>query len=199
MRELLLIDILPAMKEKNLGRTAQLFIICIIAHYQEKMRAKGEFMDEFIFDDKDDVVYKVILREKDIMKKFNFSIDTLIKIRRELEAKSIMKIEFIRTVSRKKVFNANPGYNWLSKFQNYENEYTLHVKRIGRGELHIPIRIIYDKQLTYSEKLAIVWNYSIKKRLGRQPSYGELERESGISKRTIRNAMDKYPKSFSQD
>lgn len=107
-----------------------------------------------------------------------------------------MGIEVIRIVSRKKVYNVNPMYDWLRKSQNYEEEYTLSIDRSRFGELYVPTKIIYDKKLTYSEKLAIVWNYSLKNRIGNQPSITKLAKESGISERTIRKAREKYPKLF---
>ena len=76
------VDVLKFMKEQNLSRTGQIFTISLIAHYHEKERSSGRITDLNI--EEDNVIYKIILSDKEICDKFRFSIDTLVKIKREL-------------------------------------------------------------------------------------------------------------------
>jgi hypothetical protein len=99
-------------------------------------------------------------------------------------------------VSERKKYKHFKFYTWGEKYQNYEEEYILKVFRDGRRIIDIPTKVIYDKNLSYSEKLSIVWNLSLREKLGRQPKLKEIERESGITARTVRKAKKKYPRLF---
>jgi predicted transcriptional regulator len=44
--------------------------------------------------------------------------------------------------------------------------------------------------------MAIIWNISLREKLDRQPKLREIEKESGITERTIRKAKKKYPQLF---
>ncbi len=187
------IDFLDYFKKEKLSRTSQLFLISLIAHYHEKERIRGDPVGINII--AEGAVYKLILSDKEIHKKFNFSIDTIIKIKRELDARYFI-INTLEISSGDTSFN--PAYHplWRLKYYNFTKKYLFAVKREGRKIVDIPTKIIYDKDLTYSEKLAIVWNLCLKERFGRKPKLREIERESSISERTIRKAKKKYPKFF---
>jgi len=88
---------------------------------------------------------------------------------------------------------------WGRKYVDIENIYKFGVLKKGRNIINAPIKVIYDRNLTYSEKLSIIWNISLKEKLGRQPKQKEIEKESGISVRTVRKAKKKYPQLFSKD
>jgi len=185
---------LQTLKEKKLKRTSQLFIICLIAYYNERQRSRGKISGLNI--DKKEAIYRVTLSDEEIRRKFKFSIDTLISTKRDLKKKNILIIKFIGIVSERKKYKHFKFYTWGKKYQNYEEEYILKVFRDGRRIIDIPTKVIYDKNLSYSEKLSIVWNLSLREKLGRQPKLKEIEKESGISERTIRKAKKKYPRLF---
>lgn len=195
MKEFTFIDVLEYLREKNLKRTSQLFFISLIAHYCEKQRTIGEMIDNNIY--AENAFYKVTLSDKDIRQKFKFSIDTLINIERDFRERDIpIKIKFITVASVSKKYKRYKMAPWGDKYCNYLKEYEFRVSRKKAKVIYLPVKIIYDKNLTYSEKMAIVWNISLREKLGRKPKLKEIEKESGITERTIRKAKKKYPQLF---
>jgi hypothetical protein len=79
---------------------------------------------------------------------------------------------------------------------DFEDEYKFKINPKGLILLDVPVKVVYDKNLETSEKLAVLWNIAIKARLGRQPTLTELEKQSGISERTFRKAKKRYPGLF---
>lgn len=198
MKQFLFIDVLEYLREKNLKRTSQLFFISLIAHYCEKERTIGEMTGSNIYEE--DAFYKVTMSDKDIREKFKFSIDTLINIESDFRERDIpIKIKFIKVASEGKKYKKYKRYTeapWVEKYCNYLKEYEFRVRRKKTKVIDLPVKIIYDKNLTYSEKMAIIWNISLREKLDRQPKLREIEKESGISERTIRKAKKKYPQLF---
>ena len=198
MKEFTFIDVLEDLREKNLKRTSQLFFISLIAHYCEKQRTMGEMIDNNIYTE--DAFYKVTLSDKDIRQKFKFSIDTLINIESDFKKRDIpIKIKIIKVASEGKKYKKYKRYTevpWVEKYCNYLKEYEFTVSRKKAEVIYLPVKIIYDKNLTYSEKMAIIWNISLREKLGRKPKLREIEKESGISERTIRKAKKRYPQLF---
>ena len=171
-----------------------MFFISLIAYYNERQRSRGKTIVLDI--DKEEKLYRVILSDEEIRKKFKFSIDTIISIKRELLRKKIIMTKFIGIVSERKKYRHYKWQMWGGKYLNFEEQYTFKIFRYGKRSIDIPTKIIYDKNLTYSEKMAIVWNISLREKLGRKPKLKEIEKESGISERTIRKAKKRYPQLF---
>ncbi|KPJ65098.1 hypothetical protein AMJ44_11020 [candidate division WOR-1 bacterium DG_54_3] len=199
MREFPFIDILEEFPKMEVDRTTQLFIISLIAFYCERQRkSKGGIVGLNI--GKNGAVYKIRISENEITKKFKFGIDTIIRINEEIEKKELpIKIKSEKAVSKCRKYgrHASVGSDkWRRKYINYERVYEIKLKRKGTEIIYIPIKIIYEKKLTYTEKMALVWNLSLKAKYDRQPSIKELAKESGISERTISKAKKKYPQFF---
>lgn len=188
------IDHLQFMKEKGLSRTTQLFVISLIAYYHECERSKGEIVGMNI--EGKHAIYKLTLSNKEICQKFGFSVDLLRKIKRDLKWKQKGIIKHCKTDIERKEINPYDWRKWKKQYLSYVDSYTFKVTRESGKVINVPTRIIYDKNLTYSEKLSILWNLSLKEKLGHQPKLCEIEKESGISERTIRKAKNKYPKLF---
>jgi hypothetical protein len=196
MKEFDFIDVLEHLRGKNLKRTSQLFFISLIAHYWEKQRTRGgETLG--INMDAEKASYKVTLSDKDIHQKFKFSIDTLINIESDFRERDIpIKIKIIKVASENKEYKRYRMAPWGAKYCNYLKEYEFSVTRKKAKVIYLPVKIIYDKNLTYSEKMAIIWNISLREKLDRQPKLREIEKESGITERTIRKAKKRYPQLF---
>lgn len=146
----------------------------------------------------DFAIYEVRLSDKEICSKFSFGIDTIIKIKNELIKNFPIKIKLIEIVSKSRKYKHYKKYRWGGKYLNFESKYLFVVPMKGRNIIYIPTKIIYEKNLTYSEKLAILYNLSLRTKHGSQPKLKEIEKESGISGRTIRKAKEKYPQFFMQ-
>lgn len=181
---------LQLFKETKLSARAQLFLFSLIALYYERKRKKGGdvtcgYTEGSFFK------YRVIVRDREISKKFNFSVDTLWRIRWDLKIKKIPI-----TVKQLKVFKKRgvryPYERWFKKQFDHEFGYDLKVEKRGKIIL-IPTSIIYDKNLTTKEKLSILWYLSLKEKFGRPPRIKELEKASGISDKTIGKALKKSP------
>ena len=194
------VDVLKFMKEQNLSRTGQIFTISLIAHYHEKERISGKITDLNI--EEDDVIYKIILSDKEICDKFGFSIDTLVRIKRELIREQLLLTQQESVVSKgKKYFLYKKDPYWRSKYLNYEMKYFFKLSRKDKqgrvnNIVYLPTRLIYDKKISYSEKLATIWNLCLKERLGYLPTLRKIGKESGISERTVRKSKDKNPQYF---
>lgn len=195
MKQFPFIDVLEYLREKNLKRTSQLFFISLIARYCEKERTMGEVTGNNIY--AENAFYKVRLSDKDIRQKFKFSIDTLINIESDFRKRDItIKIKIIKVASESKKYKRYKMALWGEKYCNYLKEYEFRVSRKKTKVIDFPVKIIYDKNLTYSEKMAIIWNISLREKLDRQPKLREIEKESGITERTIRKAKKRYPQLF---
>lgn len=195
MKQFPFIDVLEYLRKKNLKRTSQLFFISLIAYYNERQRSRGKIVDLNIYEG--EAEYRVILSDEEIRKKFKFSIDTLINIESDFRERDIpMKIKIINVASESKKYKRYKIAPWGEKYCNYLKEYEFRVSRKKAKVIYLPVKIIYDKNLTYSEKMAIIWNISLKEKLDRQPKLREIEKESGITERTIRKAKTRYPQLF---
>ena len=84
----------------------------------------------------------------------------------------------------------------LLPYVNIEAEYCFGLGSKGRNIVDIPVKVIYDKVLSISEKLAIIWKLILEKRLNRNLTLFELEAQSGISERVFRKAKKHYPGLF---
>ena len=192
-----LIDFLRDLKEEKLTPRALLFIISLIAFSHEKDRKRGRYVT---IDISEPIMeYSIKIKDSGIIKKFGFSIDTIFRIRDDLEKSNSFLCYFVCIYFRGRKYSDSDLSRRYKK--NYDREYVYGVK-IGlalnkRDTIPIPTRIIYDKNLATREKLAIIWNLSLKgKNTSRQPKLKEIEKASGISERTIRKAKKKYPQLF---
>jgi hypothetical protein len=99
-----------------------------------------------------------------------------------------------RSISLEEGLKATPKR--FLKYLDIEDEYGFGIRIVNRSLLQVPVGAVYNKRMSISEKLAIVWNIGIKDILGRQAKLEELEKLSGISERTFRNAKKYYPGFF---
>jgi hypothetical protein len=197
----------------RLKKTALLFTIFLIAHYHEKARrVRGGFVDSNI--GKEWAKYRVRVTDKDIERCLGFCTDTIISIKRSLRSAERYKRRLVDQYAHK-----NDELSWLidikkirlvsqtreylkykhRKYLNIEWQYEVRF-RVKECKLYrIPTRIVYDKALTPSQKLAIIWNLCLKGAQNKQLTLKELEKKSGISERTIREAKRFYPELFSKD
>jgi len=195
MKQFPLVDVLDSWKHSNLKRSSQLFLISLVAFYHERERGRGKTIDSNITQEK--AVYKVTLSEKEISTKFKFSIDTIINIRRDLEDKIDLVNNMVGFKAYKKKYELEHfSKPWIWKYQNCTIEYHFELSAQGKKIIYIPTKIVYDNNLLYSEKMALIWNLCLRERHGRRPKIKEIEKESGITQRTIRKAKDKYPQFF---
>lgn len=195
-----LIDALHEFKNSKLTRITQLFLISLIACYHEKQRSSGKIIDENINQKR--AIYKIRISDKEINRKFGFSIDTIIKIKKEINEKDFpIDIQFIEIVSVGKKYKRYSHHDWSRKYLNEEHEYSFDLRTEGKNLISIPTKVIYEKKenLSYSNKLAIIWNLCLKeKNERRQPKLKEVGEASGISVKTIGDAKKKYPQLFTK-
>lgn len=194
------IDTLQDFKKKKLTRITQLFLISLIACYHEGQRSRGKMIDENI--DQERAIYKIRISDKEINQKFGFGIDTIINIKKEINEKDIpIDIQFIEIVSESKKYSRYSHLVWSRKYLNEEHKYSFEVRTEGKNIIYIPTKVVYEKKenLSYSNKLAIIWNLCLKeKNEGRQPKLKEVGEASGISVRTIGDAKKKCPQLFTK-
>ncbi len=192
------IDTLRDFKKKKLTRITQLFFISLIACYHEGQRSRGKMIDENINQKR--AIYKIRISDKEINRKFGFSIDTIINIKREIKEKDFpINIQLIEILSESKKYKRYSGFAWGRKYLNEEHKYSFEVRTEGKNIIYIPTKVVYEKKenLSYSNKLAIIWNLCLKKKNeGRQPKLKEVGEASGISVKTIGDAKKKYPQLF---
>jgi hypothetical protein len=84
----------------------------------------------------------------------------------------------------------------LLPYVDIEDKYVFFISTVGHTIADVPVKVIYDKALSISEKLAIIWNLVLCQRLGYKLTLHELEKESGISERIFRKAKKHYPGLF---
>ncbi len=182
------INLLPHFKRNELKARTQLFLVSLIALFYERERRKGGYVF-FSPLESSPLEYKIKVRDKEITKKFKFKVDTIWRIRDDIELKKL-PIE----IECKNVFKRGVKYPYEKRFKKQFDHEFFYRFCMGKGDfIKIPTSIIYAKDLTTKEKLAILWNISLEDRDGRLPRLKEIEKESGISEKTIRKAMKKYP------
>lgn len=84
----------------------------------------------------------------------------------------------------------------LLPYVDIEDEYKFSIHTRDHNIVNVPVKVIYNKALSISEKLAIVWRLVLESRIGTNLDYKNLARVSGISERTFRKAKKYYPGLF---
>jgi len=82
------------------------------------------------------------------------------------------------------------------QFKKYLSFNYQYIFELGGNIIDIPVKIIYEKNLKPSEKLALIWAIKLRRELNNKLKLIEIERMSGISERTIRKAKNRYPRYF---
>ncbi|MEW6455602.1 MAG: hypothetical protein AB1410_02650 [Acidobacteriota bacterium] len=92
--------------------------------------------------------------------------------------------------------------NYRKEIQTFRlvisQKFTFKIKIPGNREdipFEIPIKIIYDKNLSISQKLSLIWNQYLKVK-NDQLNIREIANLSGISEKTIYSVKRKYPELF---
>ena len=187
-------DFLFVLKKLKFSARAQLFIVSLIALHCERERRRGAYVIPWE-QEESKLDYVIQVRDKEISKKFRFSVDTIWRIREDFESIPTNLI----TAEQLRFFTKGVKYRYDARYVksfDHEFKYTIRIRKKEIKIIKIPTAIIYDKDLPTKEKLSILWSISIKEKLGRLPRLKEIEKESGISEKTIRKAMAKYPQLF---
>jgi len=187
-------DLLLEFKKAKLSARAQLFLVSLMALYYERERRKGGevtigFTEGSHFD------FDITVRDSEISRRFNFSVDTLWRIRKDLKKKTPI------TYRRTKVFKRGVKYPYKARFKkNFDHEFYYGFSVLKKNEkiILVPSKIIYNKKLTTKEKLSILWHSKLKEEFARSPELKEIEEASEISVKTIRKAKEKCPQIFAE-